>query len=136
MGECFSAWLCLFLESSIDTPSREPSCTMTNRIRESRSCRSVGAEGSNVLGYSEVRTFGVDGAGFINPQFTRLIRSRQHPPILTCVSESVEKRAECVRELKLNSIWQLTPFSAARVANMLTMDLSQAVHQTGRGGRR
>ena len=59
MGECFSAWLCLFLESSIDTPSREPSCTMTNRIRESRSCRSVGAEGSNVLGHSEVWAFAV-----------------------------------------------------------------------------
>jgi len=54
MGECFSAWLCLFLGSSIDTPSREQSCTTTNRMRESRSCESVRAEGSNVLGYSEV----------------------------------------------------------------------------------
>ena len=54
MGECFSALLCLFLGSSIATPSRERSCTMTNRMRESRSCGSVRAEGSNVLGYSEV----------------------------------------------------------------------------------
>jgi hypothetical protein len=53
-GRVLQRWLCLFLGSSIDTPSREQSCTTTNRMRESRSCGSVRAEGSNVLGYSEV----------------------------------------------------------------------------------
>jgi hypothetical protein len=57
MSECFSALLCLPLGSSIATPLCEQSCMTTNRMRESRSCGSVRAEGSNVLGYSEVSSW-------------------------------------------------------------------------------
>jgi group II intron reverse transcriptase/maturase len=51
---CSSASRCLNLGSSIATPWRERTCAMTNRMRELRSCGSVRAEDSNVLGYSDV----------------------------------------------------------------------------------
>src|SRR5260370_39268772 len=50
---CSSASRCLNLGSSIATPGRERICAMTNRMRELRSCGSVRAEDSNVLGYSD-----------------------------------------------------------------------------------
>jgi RNA-directed DNA polymerase len=40
---------------SIAAPLRERSCTATNRMRELRSCGSVRAEGSDVLGYSKTQ---------------------------------------------------------------------------------
>jgi len=57
-GRSSCGWLnairCLPLGSSIATPDRGRSCAVKNRMRELRSCGSVRAEGSNVLGYSEV----------------------------------------------------------------------------------
>jgi hypothetical protein len=85
MAECFSAWLCLFLGSSIDTPSRKQSCTTTNRMRESRSCGSVRAEGSNVLGYSEVTRKVLEQ---LPPTFGETARFRRGFAELACLAAS------------------------------------------------
>ncbi len=58
LGEVYAAAPALPVASTSDRPSlhqgvSEP-CAMTNRMRELRSCGSVRAEDSNVLGYSDV----------------------------------------------------------------------------------
>ena len=57
--------LCRSRVSSMPTPACKRSCAAKNRMRESRSCGSVSAEGSNALGYSEISSYGSRGFGSI-----------------------------------------------------------------------